>query len=127
MAYFVILPVFFLWLVVAAIGLVIIRKDSQISHIYPYAWRVVLWSTGGFVLANVLLMILVVGAVGVLGPGSPERTVGRDALQLFVGLGGIVGPIPASLIGWLAGAVLGALLARRAQRNQEPPQASQLD
>ncbi len=116
MAYFFILPAFVIWLVVAAIGLVIVRTSSRLSRAYPYAWRVVLWSTAGFSVANVFLVVAVAGIANMLGPGSPERTFANDALQLIVGLGAIVGPIPASLAGWLGGAAVGALLARRARR-----------
>jgi hypothetical protein len=114
MAYFIILPAFVVWLIVAAIALAVIRTNTRFSSVRPYAWRVVLWSTGGFIAANGLLVVIVAGAASVLGLGSPQRTVARDALQLIVGFGAIVGPIPASLLGWLGGAVLGALLARRA-------------
>ena len=116
MAYFFILPAFVVWLIVAAIGLAIVRTNNRFSGVYPYAWRVVLWSTAGFIVANALLIIVVAGAANVLGPGLPERTLTRDALQLIMGLGAILGPIPASLVGWLGGAALGAVLAGRAER-----------
>ena len=116
MAYFLILPAFALWLVVAAIGLAIIRTSDRFSRLRPYAWRVVLWSTVGFVVANLALVVIVAGAASLLGPAPSERTVARDALQLVVGVGAIVGPIPVSLVGWLAGGARGAILARRTQR-----------
>ena len=112
MAYFFILPAFAIWLVVAAIGLVLIRANPSFSAARPYAWRVVLWSTCGFVVANVFLVVVVAGAANLLGPGATERTMARDALQLIVGLGAILGPILASVVGWLGGVVLGAVLTR---------------
>jgi hypothetical protein len=113
MAYFIILPAFIVWLIVGAIALLVIRANGRLSHSFPYAWRFYLWSTIGFVIANVLLVIVVAGGAALLEPGSEERTFGRDAVQLMVGLGGIVGPIPASVIGWLGGGLLGAFRSFR--------------
>lgn len=116
MAYFIILPAFILWLVIASIALVVVRRSRRYPHAFSYAWRFCLWSTIGFVVANVLLVGILAGAFILMGPASGERTIGRDALQLIVGIGGMVGPILASLAGWLAGGLLGAFREFRAHR-----------
>lgn len=113
MTYFFILPAFVVWLIIGVAFLVFVRTRP----LYPYAWRVVLWSSVGFVITNVLLLIVVAGAMALMGPApaEAERTMGRDALQLIVGLGAFVGPVFASLLGWVAGAGAGVLLARRSR------------
>ena len=113
MAYFFILPAFIVWLIIGMVSLAALRTRP----IYPYAWRILLWSSVGFVIANVLFMIAVAGAAVLVGPGpaEAERTAGRDALQLFFGLSAVVGPILASLAGWAVGTGAGILLARRSR------------
>lgn len=117
MAYFLVLPAFALWLIVAALAVAIVKTVPRLASIYPYAWRVSVWATVGFVIANVALAVAVAVGFVAVDRYSAEPSAMRDAAQATLGVTAIVGPFIASALGWLAGAVFGLILAHRSLRH----------
>lgn len=89
------------------------------SPLFPYAWRVLLWSSVGFLLANALLWLGVAAIVGAGRQADAERS-GPAALQAALGLALILGPVVASMLGFGTGTVVALLLARRRASGSPP-------
>jgi len=115
MAYFIIIPIFVLWLVVAGAAIVGTRKIPSLNFAYPYVIRACTWATIGFLVANVALVLSLASSAQLLSE-LPNQFSGRSVLEMIWGLAAILGPVPASAIGWLAGAFLGFFLAYREGR-----------
>ena len=115
MAYFLILPAFVLWLLVAAAGILATRLIPRLAPIYPYALRASLWASVGTVVANAVLIGLLALGMGVLEPTASQSTA-QDAAQMAWGLTALGGPVIASALGWLGGFVFGLFLAFRRSR-----------
>jgi hypothetical protein len=113
MAYFLILPAFVLWLIVAGVAVLVVKSVPAFSVAYPYVWRIALWATVGLIAANAVLVALLALGFVALGDGTAPASAGHDAFQLLWGLTAIGGPVIASALGWLVGAVLGLALAYR--------------
>jgi len=113
--YFFILPAFGVTVVLLG-GFTIACKAAPSLHpLFPFAWRILLWSTVGFAAANgaVLLLFLVPAFApeGVAGdPGA------RGVLKIGLAAGLLVGPFIASALGFMAGSTFGAFLALRSLR-----------
>jgi hypothetical protein len=78
---------------------------------FPFAWRILLWSSVGFLVANGLL----VGGFLVLARLEPGSGARAPAVKLGLGAALILGPVVASAVGFVGGALLGAVLAVRAR------------
>ena len=111
MAYFLILPAFVVWLIVAGVSTVIAKKFSRFPVAYPFVWRISVWATLGFVVANVLLIVLLALGFIALEDASADHSSSRDTFQIVWGLTAIGGPVIVSVLGWLLGAVAGVVLA----------------
>ena len=111
MLYFVILPAFAFWLVVATLAVCIAKSVPRVAFAFPFVWRICLWATLGFVVANALLILLLAGGFLALGRQPSVPTQGGDAARILLGVGTVVGPLVASVGGWLFGAVVGAALS----------------
>jgi branched-subunit amino acid permease len=120
MTYFLILPAFVLWLIVAGTAALVARLVPALSVAYPYVWRIALWATAGLIAANAALVALLALGFVALGDGMAPSSAGHDAFQLLLGLTAIGGPVVASALGWLVGAVLGFALGYR-RSIQLPP------
>lgn len=113
MAYFLILPLWLASVLVMAAVAVATRVLRGGSAAFPYAWRILLWSSLGFLTANGLLLggcALVASAAGA-GAGAAHPLVG---LGLVAAL--LLGPIVASAAGFGGGALVGFVLAWRSRR-----------
>ena len=120
MAYFVIVPAFVLWLLVAAAALVAAKFVPRLAAMYAYVLRILIWGTVGFVAANALLIcFLALGLVALERTESSQSTT-HDVLQMAWGLTAIGGPIVASALGWMAGCILGGVLALLRGRRLPP-------
>ena len=110
MTYFLLLPLFLLWLICAIAATAATRFVSQLNQLFPYVWRVSLWATIGCVLANATLLWML-SLMERAGAPLFMGSFAEQALQLTFGLALLAGPLLASAAGWSAGALLGALLA----------------
>ena len=113
MAYFLILPVFVIWVLFACAAIVATRSFPSLSGAFPSVWRIALWATVGVVAANAALVLLLTVGFATIGSSAPPESAGRDVFQFVWGLTAIGGPLLASLLGWVAGAGLGAVFALR--------------
>jgi len=112
--YFFILPAFLLALIFMFFVTLAARFVEVLNPAYPFAWRVLLWSSIGFMLVNALWLLLVIFGATPGGQASEQQTsnlvkFGYAAL-LFVG------PVILSAIGFLGGSVLGVWFAFKATR-----------
>ncbi len=115
MMYFVVAVLFVLWLVVAAGAVAATRFIAPLRPLFPFVWRMCLWATIGFLVADAALVGLMVVTSG-FDPTFVRGTIGDEILRFVVQLAILVGPLVASAIGWLAGLLLGILLAFLRQR-----------
>lgn len=123
MAYFIILPVWVLVLLGMAALTVATRMVPRWSPIFPYAWRVLLWSSVGFLVANALLWLGEAAIVGAGRPADAEQS-GPAALQAALGLALILGPVIASMAGFGTGTGVALFLARRRAAKGQPQSQS---
>ena len=113
MLYFFILPLFVLALVFMTCATLAARFFEPLNGLYPFAWRILLWSSIGFLLANSLMigLFFIPGAAGWQGANQPIDPVKYSFLALL-----FLGPVVASLVGFFGGSLLGLWLAVKAKR-----------
>lgn len=123
MTYFLVLPLFILWVLGACAMTAASRYVPQLRLLFPWVWRICLWATLGVIAANAVM----VWALTILGsvdhpfmPGSFADELSR----LAIGVAVLAGPLLASAAGWSAGALLGAVLALLKTRRKAAPPAS---
>ncbi|MES3023475.1 MAG: hypothetical protein V4857_18070 [Pseudomonadota bacterium] len=109
MAYFIILPVFVVWLMVAGVAMAACRLIPSFADAWQYVWRVALWATVGFVAANAVLWLFLIPALGPM----PSKTVGGGLLHYIRALVAIGGPLLVTPIGWSIGSAVGLFLGYR--------------
>ncbi len=116
------MPYFF---VLPAVGAVVVllgaftlacRLSPSLRPLFPFAWRILLWSTAGIVAANGAVFSLYL--VPALAPEELAADQGvRGALRIVLAAGLLVGPLAATALGFMAGSTLGTFLALRALRS----------
>ena len=114
MVYFVLLPIFIMWLLLATAMVLLARLKPSLQHMYPIALGIAVWSSIGFIAANLVLILL----IWIGGQFVASDNVGsiHQILQLVFGLMVLVGPIAASAIGWAGGLVLGCIFSYKKSR-----------
>jgi hypothetical protein len=114
MPYFLICPLWGLAVISLLAVTLATRVVRRLAPGYPFAWRILLWSSVGFLAANALLLAALVGG-GVLADKLP-RASGLVGYAAAFGVAGAVflGPFLASAAGFAGGAVVGAYLGFRA-------------
>ncbi len=118
MPYFFILPVLAAVVVLLGGFAIACRVAPSLRPLYPVAWRILLWSTIGAVVANGAVLLLYF--VPVLAPDETAADRGAGGvLKILLAAGLLVGPIVASALGLLAGATVGVFLGLRSLRGQE--------
>lgn len=121
MLYFIILPAFALWLVLATLAVGVTKSVPRIAFAFPFVWRISLWATIGFVVANAVLVVLLTGGFFAIDRQPSAATEGGDTMRILWGVGAVVGPIIVSTAGWLLGAVMGAALSLRHRQRSAAP------
>jgi hypothetical protein len=103
--YFLILPLFVLTLVAMTCATLAARFIEPLKALYPFAWRILLWSSIGFLVANSLMigLFFLPGAAGWQGANQPIDLVKYGFLAIL-----FLGPVIASLVGFIGGALLGS-------------------
>ena len=117
--YFIIIPVFACALVCMTCAALASRFIERLRPVYPFAWRVLLGSTLGFVVANGVMLALVLLAVQHDGTADAEQA--GDAAKLSFAAALFFGPVIASLLGFIGGSILGVWFAisSRSRRPQD--------
>jgi hypothetical protein len=98
---------------------------SSLRWLWPYAWRVWLWGSIGFIASNTFLAALlyrVLTHISVSGVATPNR----DTVDVLVDVAVDVGPLVVSAVGIVGGSVLGLYLAWRKVHAQIPAGAPQI-
>ncbi len=117
MPYFFVLPV--VGFVVLLLGgfAVVCRAAPSLRPLFPFAWRILLWSTVGVVVANAAVFLLYL--VPAFAPEELAADPGAGGLlKVFLAAGLLVGPLVASAVGFMAGSTVGVYLALRALRGK---------
>lgn len=116
MPYFFILPAFGIAVVLLGGFTIACRSAPSLNSLFPFAWRILLWSTVGFAVANgaVLLLFLVPVFAPESVPGDPRA---REVLKIGLAAGLVAGPFIASALGFVAGSTFGYFLALRSLRS----------
>lgn len=105
MPYFIILPVFALYLLGMCVALVVASVVRPAAWLRPYLTSVLLWSSVGFVVTAILYFLVLVAAVNLMDVtfnGQPSTAGG-------VAMGGLVfvAPFVAAVAGTVGGAAFG--------------------
>jgi hypothetical protein len=85
---------------------------STLGWLRPYAWRVWLWGSAGYVASNALLFALLYRALTHVSV-SEVQTPNRNAADVVVDFAVNFGPLIVSALGVVVGSILGMYLARR--------------
>lgn len=115
MPYFLILPLFVLGVLLQSAVLGATMLFDRFAPLRPYAWRVLVWSSAGFLAANALLLIpccvvMMFGdRLGLHDDNPIHQTIG-----IVAGLGILIGPLLASPLGFGAGVVIAIRRGHRA-------------
>jgi hypothetical protein len=118
MIYVDVLPAFIVYLVVFGGGTLLARITHTGRPAVPYLWRVLVASTVGILSANALLWIIVVtvgSILTVMDPSDLARPIVPPVLEL------LLHPMPASLIGCIAGIASGVVWGYLASRGPIHP------
>ncbi len=118
------MPYFFVLPVVGAVVLLLggfalaCRLAPPLRPLFPFAWRILLWSTVGVVAANGAVFLLYL--VPAIAPEELATDQGaRGLLKMLLAAGLVVGPLVATALGFMAGSTLGVFLALRALRGKK--------
>ncbi len=85
----------------------------------PFAWRVLVWSGTGCILANVPVFALYAVPLALDRSGlTPEPGNARGALGVVLGVGLLLGPIVASAAVFFGGALFGVWRASRKSKSR---------
>ena len=116
MPYFLILPAFGIGAFLLGGFTIACRVAPSLKPLFPFAWRILVWSTVGFAVANgaVLLLFLVPAFSPATAPGDPGA---REATRIGLAAGLLLGPFIASALGFMAGSTFGVFLALRSLRS----------
>ncbi len=115
MPYFFVLPVVGVVVLLLAGFAVACRAIPSLRPLFPFAWRILLWSTVGVVAANGAVFLLYLVPAFAPEELAADRGV-RDLWKVFLAAGLLVGPLVATALGFTAGSTLGAILALRSLR-----------
>lgn len=110
MTYFLVLPLFILWLLGACAMTAASRFVPPLRHLFPWVWRICLWATLGVIAANAV-MACTLAMIGSAGQPFAPGSFADELSRLAIGMAVLAGPLLASATGWSAGALLGAVLA----------------
>lgn len=116
MAYFIILPLWGIALVGMTGATMATRLVPRLAPAYPFAWRMLLWSSVTFVGSNVIVLAFYVLAARIAGSIGQSA---HPAAQLGLGAALLLAPVVASGAGFVGGAGVGAWLAHRATRKRQ--------
>ncbi len=117
MPYFFVLPI--VGLVVLLLGgfAIACRATPSLRPLFPFAWRILVWSTAGVVVANAAVFLLYL--VPAFAPEELAAAQGAGGLlKIFLAAGLLVGPLVATALGFMVGSTVGVYLALRALRRK---------
>jgi hypothetical protein len=109
--YFFILPAFALWVFTLGALTLAGRYIHRLQPVFPFIWRIFLWSCIAFILAQIpILLLFLLPALGWIAE-KPS-----DIVAILYAGSLIFGPVVVSAIGILGGSAFGVWLALRAKR-----------
>jgi|SRR6185312_2237825 len=112
--YFFILPAFVLAILALSTATIVSAMVRRFHFVFPFAWRVLVWSAAGCILANIPVFALYFLPVGLERGGvMPKAGTARTAVGIALATGLLVGPFVATAAGFFAGAAWGAWRASR--------------
>ena len=115
MLYFFILPAVALATFAMSVVSLICRLVTRLRWAYPYAWRVLVWSVVGFVVANIPIVALYLLPLLFVQSGADPKAIGKPVAIVFAA-GLFLGPLVALVVGYGGGAVLGLWFGFKATR-----------
>ena len=113
MIYFFILPVFAIYLGLSIIALIVTLLAPRWKPMSRYLFVGALGSVIGFVVCNALVYVVTIPPSAILS--NFELTEVRKIVGVFLAIILLVAPIPASLIGTLAGFLGGLFITHKAR------------
>jgi uncharacterized membrane-anchored protein YitT (DUF2179 family) len=115
MPYFIILPFFILAVVTLSAASILVASVPRLRPMFPFFWRVLLWSSTGVLLANIPVFCLYfVPLLLETTNTSPSEGPTQSVLKYSLVGGLLLGPFIASAAGFLGGALFGVRSATRA-------------
>src|SRR5580692_3212856 len=117
MPYFLVAAAFAMFTVGAAIGTVFARVFVPLRSVFPFVWRIWLWGSLGFLVANALFLL---GFWSVLLPVMDVKSLPswlHGILSVVAGVTVVLGPFIISGVGVGGGALLGCVFAWRSGRD----------
>jgi hypothetical protein len=103
---------FALFFALGAIGTASSFLFASLRGLQPYAWRAWLWGSIGFLVVNALLLAIV--AYPLMHVGIAGNPGGRtDVLGMILGAAVVFGPMAASALGIIIGALVGCYFGKR--------------
>ncbi len=122
MGYFIILPLFIFSVLLMSVCSILCAVVPSWRRMSPFAWRILVWSSLGCILANIpiLGLYLLPWALQQLGV-VPGQGVGSSALKYVFMACLLIGPFVASAGGYAGGVVFAVRAATRAIRTPDRP------
>jgi hypothetical protein len=111
MAYFIVLPLFFAWLIVSFIALTVVRVKAPEWRGRNYLFHASIWSSVGVLAANAFLIASLWFGANFIGASSGNEATLQNFARIVWGVAAILGPLFASAIGWFVGMLVGLVIA----------------
>jgi MFS family permease len=119
MTYFFVLPVFVLAMLALAVAAILCATVPKLRWALPFAWRVLVWSGVGCVLANLPVFALHAVPFALERSGlTPAQGTTKNLLGVAFAAGLLFGPIVASAAGFFGGALFGGWRASRQSKSR---------
>jgi len=115
MPYFFVVQAFVMATLVMAAAALLCAFVSRLRWAYPFAWRMLVWSSVGCVVVNLPVLALYLVPLAFDRAGISLNSGGSgSALNIVLAVGLLIGPVVASAAGYIGGVLLGYYLALRA-------------
>ena len=93
MPYFFVVPAFLVWLLIAGSATLAARSLPSLAPVYPFVWRISLWSTLGFIAGNLVLIALLWLGFAAIGPSPTQPSTAHGAAQVAWVVSALLGPV----------------------------------
>jgi hypothetical protein len=117
MPYFFVVPAFVLAALAMSAASILCAAVPRWRGAFPFAWRILLWSSVGCIVANIPMFGLYLVPLGLQRAGvTPDMAADNTALRIVFVACLLIGPFVASAAGYLGGVFIGVRLAARAKK-----------
>jgi hypothetical protein len=115
MPYFFIFPAFILLIIIASIVTILCARIQRWRRLYPFAWRILVWTPLGVILANIpIITLYFVPFMLEKADISLGNNAGSNVVRFALAGGLLAGPFIASAAGCFCGLLLAIYLAIKA-------------